>query len=319
LLAVTGDVAGDCFTADATITFHAIKPGHLLGQGPERCGVVDVVDIGLQGGIPELRLCEIDDAPLPGRHRTAHKWSVGSVAVVGSARGMVGAGVLAAQSALNAGAGSAAVVCPGAMQPAVAALTPGLLTKGIGDGDGFRTADVGAVLAYTDRFDVVVLGPGLGQDDGFATEIVAQREGKLVIDADGLNNLEGLDPLAARRGPTLITPHAAEFSRLTGQPASYSNAATASAATGAVVLLKGNPTFVVADEQWVITTGGPELATIGTGDVLAGVVAALWASGQDGHVAARSGAFWHGVAGADLAGRRTVTAQELVHTVGEFL
>ncbi|MGA9595071.1 MAG: NAD(P)H-hydrate dehydratase, partial [Acidimicrobiia bacterium] len=89
--------------------------------------------------------------------------------------------------------------------------------------------------------------------------------------------------------------------------------------TGAVVLLKGNPTFVLGAEQWVVTTGGPELATIGTGDVLAGVVSALWARGLDGETAARSGAFWHGVAGADLASRRTLTATGLVDSIGEFL
>jgi NAD(P)H-hydrate epimerase len=68
----------------------------------------------------------------------------------------------------------------------------------------------------------------------------------------------------------------------------------------------------------VITSGGPELATIGTGDVLSGVVAALWAQGLDTEIAARSGAFWHGVAGSRLAALRTVTAEELVYAVGEL-
>jgi hydroxyethylthiazole kinase-like uncharacterized protein yjeF len=205
------------------------------------------------------------------------------------------------------------------MQSQVAAMTPGLLTQGIGDGDRFTTADVAAVLEYTDRFHVVVLGPGLASDDGFARGIVAQRQGKLLVDADGLNNLGGLEPLTDRSGPTIITPHAGEFTRLTGEDASYVAAMEVPDETGAVVLLKGNPSFVLGAEQWVVTTGGPELATIGTGDVLAGVVAALWACGLDGETAARSGAFWHGVAGADLASRRTATAQELVHTIGEFL
>ncbi len=319
LQAGSGMVEGPAFVADATVTFHALKPGHLLGEGPERCGVVDVVDIGLHGGDPELRICEIEDAPVPPRPRTAHKWSVGSVAVVGSSRGMAGAGVLAAHAALNAGAGSAAVVSPGLMQAQVAAMTPGLLTMGIGTDDRFTAADVAAVIDYTERFDVVVLGPGLGPDDGFAREIVAQRKGKLLIDADGLNNLGGVDALTARSGPTIITPHAGEFERLTGQAATYENAMNVPDATGAIVLLKGNPTFVLGAEQWVVTTGGPELASIGTGDVLAGVISALWACGLDGEIAARSGAFWHGVAGADLASRRTVTAPGLVDTVGEFL
>lgn len=319
LQAASGKVADHAFNADATVTFHALKPGHLLGEGPERCGFIDIVDIGLKGGVPELRLCEAIDAPVATRSRTAHKWSVGSVAVVGSSRGMVGAGVLAAHSALNAGAGSAAVVCPAEVQNQVAAMNSGLLTHGVGNGDRFSTDDVAAVLDYTDRFDVVVLGPGLGPDDGFTSEFVGQRKGKLLIDADGLNNLDGLDELAARNDATVITPHAGEFERLTGRDASYEAAATISDTTGAVVLLKGNPTFVLGSEQWVVTSGGPELATIGTGDVLAGVVSALWAGGLDAEVSARSGAFWHGVAGADLASRRTVTATGLVSAIGEFL
>ena len=319
LQAGTGLADGPAFVADATISFHALKPGHLLGDGPEYCGVIDVVDIGLKGGDPELRLCGIEDAPVPPRPRTAHKWAVGSVAVVGSTLGMAGAGVLAAQAALNAGAGSASVVCPAAMQSQVAAMTPGLLTSGIGSGDRFTADDVAAALEYTERFDVVVLGPGLGSDNGFGNGFLAKRHGKMLIDADGINNLGGLEPLIGRNGPTIITPHAAEFTRLTGQPASYTTAMNVPDETGAIVLLKGNPTFVLGAEQWVVTAGGPELATIGTGDVLAGVVAALWAGGLDAETAARSGAFWHGVAGAELASRRVVTAQELVDTVGEFL
>ncbi len=319
LQAGSGLVDGEAFTADATITFHALKPGHLLGEGPERCGFIDTVGIGLKGGEPELRLCESEDAPVPHRSRTAHKWSVGSVAIVGSSRGMTGAGVLAAQSALRAGAGSVSVVCPGAMQGQVAAGNPGLLTRGVGDGDVFDVADVTEVLEYTDRFDVVVLGPGLGSDNGFSAEFASKRSGKLLIDADGLNNLAGLDVLAGRNDPTIITPHAGEFRRLAGVDASYQTATVIPDETGAVVLLKGNPTFVLGTERWVVTTGGPELATIGTGDVLAGVVSALWACGLDGETAARSGAFWHGVAGAHLASSRVVTAPDLASTVGEFL
>jgi hydroxyethylthiazole kinase-like uncharacterized protein yjeF len=198
-------------------------------------------------------------------------------------------------------------------------MTPGLLTRGIGGGEQFAATDVGEALTYTDRYDVVVLGPGLGGDDGFTAGFAAGRDGKLLIDADGLNNLGGLDGLAARNGPTVITPHAGEFTRLTGEAASYLAARSVPDETGSIVLLKGNPTFVLGAEQWVIATGGPELATIGTGDVLAGIIGALWARGLAAEVAVRSGAFWHGVAGAALASRRTVTATELMKIVGEFL
>ena len=318
LQAGSGVVAGRAFTADVTVTFHALKPGHLLGEGPEHCGFVEVVDIGLVGGVPELQLCEASDAPVPTRSRTAHKWSVGSVAVVGSARGMVGAGVLAARSSLYAGAGSASLVSPGATQAQAAAMSAGLLTHGVGDGDMFSAEDAAAVLDYCERFDVMVLGPGLGVVPEFVHALVAGRRGNLLIDADGLNSLGGLVPLAERDEPTLITPHAGEYRRLADEEAGYVSARALPEKTGIVVLLKGNPTFVLGSEQWVITSGGPELATIGTGDVLSGVVAALWAQGLDTEIAARSGAFWHGVAGSRLAALRTVTAEELVYAVGEL-
>lgn len=319
LQAGTGEVPGQAFAADVTVTFHALKPGHLIGAGPEHCGLVETVDIGLIGGEPELRLCEVSDAPIPARSRTAHKWSVGSVAVVGSARGMVGAGVLAARSSLYAGAGSASLISPRAMQAQAAAMSAGLLTHGVGEGDTFSVDDAAAVLEYGERFDVMVLGPGLGIVPEFVHAVVAGRTGKLLIDADGLNSLGGLEPLAGRDAPTLITPHAGEYRRLTGEEAGYVSARAIPEKARTVVLLKGNPTFVLGAEQWAITSGGPELATIGTGDVLSGVVAAFWAQGLDGETAARSGAFWHGIAGSKLAALRTVTAEELVYAVGELL
>ena len=83
-------------------------------------------------------------------------------------------------------------------------------------------------------------------------------------------------------------------------------------------MLKGNPTFVLGVDRWLVRSGGPELATIGTGDVLAGMIAALWARGLDGADAARSAAYWHGRAGADLARSRTVTAEKLASSVARF-
>ncbi len=85
-----------------------------------------------------------------------------------------------------------------------------------------------------------------------------------------------------------------------------------------VVLLKGTPTFVVGEQRWAVATGGRELATAGTGDVLAGMIGALWARGLDAETAARSAAYWHGVAGADLAASTAVTSDDLAVHVGRF-
>jgi NAD(P)H-hydrate epimerase len=298
----TGTVAGGAFSAVETVTFHALRPGHLLGEGPDRCGRVTVADIGLAGGDPCLRVVEGADAPRPGRLRTAHKWSAGSVLVVGGAAGMTGAAVFAGRSALHFGAGAVGVSSP--ERATIAMLAPELLTHPLG--------------SVPERYRTLIIGPGLGPahtDDVAA--LLASHPGPVVLDADGL--AAGAEALRARPGPTVLTPHAGEFARLSGSEATAEAARGFAAATGTVVLLKGNPTVVTdGGVPWVVTSNGPELATIGTGDVLAGMVGALLARGLDPLDAARSAAYWHGVAGADLARSGTVTADRLSVHVGRF-
>lgn len=315
----TGLVKGTAFSAAATVTFHALKTGHLLGEGPDRCGRVDVVDIGLAGEEAELLLCEEPDASLPRRSRTAHKWSAGSVAVVGGSPGITGAPMIAATAALEMGAGAVTLICPRALQPTYAAASMQVMTRGVGSGARFSDEDVKEVLEAASRFDVMVAGPGLGRgQEDFVAGLLDGWEGRLVLDADGLNAVDGVEPLARRTSPTVITPHAGEFERLTGKKASYRAAARLPDAAGVVVLLKGNPTFVLGSDRWVVRSGGPELATIGTGDVLAGMLGALWARGLSGEDAARSAAYWHGRAGADLAEGGSVTAELLATAVGAY-
>jgi len=312
-----GSVAGAAFTARRTVTFHALKVGHLFGEGPDRCGEVEVVDIGLKGGEPELRLCEQADAPVPSRPRTAHKWSAGAVLVVGGSPGIAGAVALAGRAALDFGAGYVRLACPGALQPALAAADLSLTTVGIGTGQRFTAASAAAVLAAGERFAAMALGPGLGPGrEGFVRALLEGWDRPLVLDADAI--AAGVEALAARRHPTVITPHAGEFRRLTGEEPGYRQAAALAAHTGAVVLLKGNPTVVAGAERWVVASGGPELATLGSGDVLTGMIAALIARGLGAETAARSAAFRHGRAAVDLAATTTVTASGLAQHVGRF-
>jgi NAD(P)H-hydrate repair Nnr-like enzyme with NAD(P)H-hydrate dehydratase domain len=116
----------------------------------------------------------------------------------------------------------------------------------------------------------------------------------------------------------VLTPHAGEFARLTGEPASPSAAASLAERTGAIVLLKGSPTFVMGTERWVVTSGTQALATIGTGDVLTGMVAALLARGMPTGAAARAAAHRHGRAGCSLESTTTVTATALVDEIGRW-
>lgn len=300
----TGLVRSEAVTACRTVTFHARKTGHVLGEGPDRCGEVEVADIGLRGGEATFRLAEVEDAPRPSRARTAHKWSAGSVLVAGGAPGMVGAALLAARSALRFGAGAAGVAVPDESRAVAATAAPELLHYSLD--------------LLPERFQVLVVGPGLGPGhDDLIRRLLGQWRGPVVADADALS---ALDPaVRLDRGPVVITPHAGEFRRLTGEEPTPEAATRLATATGALVLLKGNPTWVAdGGVPWVVDIGGPELATIGTGDVLAGMIGALLAAGQPAEVAARSAAFWHGRAGANLASREQVTAPALIEEVGRL-
>jgi NAD(P)H-hydrate epimerase len=301
----TGIVEDRAFRAVETVTFSSLKTGHLIGQGPDFCGTVTVVDIGINGGEPSMFVAEQVDAQRPARNRTTHKWSAGAVLVVGGSTGIVGASVFAGSSALNFGAGSVVVASPRA--DLVHEIAPQL--------PSFEFEDAEARL---NRFDVVICGPGLSGEDSVGVVPILEKAPKVVLDAGGLTP-ELLDAAKSGDANVVITPHVAEFKRVSGIGGGvYSTRAFASR-HGITVLLKGNPTLVTDGcPPILVDTGGPELASIGTGDVLAGMIGALWARGLDAKSAAVSGAYWHGVAASDLARARTVTADSLCDHISGY-
>jgi ADP-dependent NAD(P)H-hydrate dehydratase / NAD(P)H-hydrate epimerase len=301
----SGDVEDRAFRAVETVTFGTLKTGHVRGQGPDHCGVVTVADIGIEGGEASMWLAEEEDAPRPPRPRRAHKWSAGSVLVAGGSTGMVGASVLAARSALHFGAGSVAVSSPRA--DLVTAAAPEVLTM------SFEEAE-----ERLDRFDVVIVGPGLDESDRDAVFPILGKASRVLLDAGGLDPAL-LDVAADGGTEVVVTPHAGEFQRVAGVGGGAFSVRAYAHRKGVLVVMKGNPTLISdGSEPILVRTGGPELATIGTGDVLAGMIGALWARGLDSRTAAVSAAYWHGVAGADLAGSATVTADALARHVGRF-
>lgn len=301
----TGKVQDRAFRAVETVTFQTLKTGHVRSDGPDYCGEMTVVDIGIGGGVPSMWVVEERDAPLPPRPRSAHKWSAGSVLVVGGSTGMVGASVLAGKASLHFGAGSVAVASP--RSDLVTSAAPELLTLSLEEGE-----------AGLDRFDVVIAGPGLAGSDRDGALPIVRKASHVLLDAGAL---EPAVVEAALEGgaEVLVTPHTREFERIAGVESGAFSATAYARKHGVTVLLKGNPTSVTdGSEPVLVRTGGPELATIGTGDVLSGMIGALWARGLDVRTAAVSAAYWHGVAGADLAVSQTVTADALAVHVGRF-
>lgn len=293
---LTGEAGAGAVRADATVTFAALKPGLLLGEGRERAGRVEVADIGLDASGARVHLVEDADVRIPPRGRDAHKWQ-SAVFVAAGSPGMTGAAVLAGRSALRAGAGTVRLGVPGAdvaLLPLAEMVGITLPREGWADG----------VLDASSRCRALVVGPGLGRDPGAAGQVRRVLEGAdlpAVVDADGLVAAEeGRVP----GGPVrVLTPHEGEYERLCGSaPGADRVDAVRRLArrAGAVVLLKGSTTVVAAPDGAVrlTTSGSARLATAGSGDVLSGIIGAFLARGLDGADAASFGAHVHGAAAA---------------------
>ena len=301
----TGKVDDRAFRAVETVTFGSLKTGHVLGAGPDHCGVVTVADIGIDGGNPSMFVATEADTVRPPRHRKTHKWDVGAVMVVGGSAGLTGATVHTARGAIGFGAGSVAIATPD--RPAVVANTV-----------EFPTFELDEAVGHLDRFDVVVFGPGLADADFETAKPILEKSSRVVVDAGGL--LPSVVELLESSGiESVLTPHAGEFARITGGSGGTYSVRALAEKTGGVVLLKGNPTRISDGGLPVlVTTGGPELATIGTGDVLSGMIGALMARGTRPAEAAVTAAYFHGVAGAELARKGPLTATALAGKIPEY-
>lgn len=315
---LTGACSGHVLLATRTVTFAALKPGLLMGVGPASAGVVEVADIGLDTTSVSAHLVGAADVArwVAPRARDSHKWRAACWLVAGSP-GMTGAAHLAARAAQRAGAGYVRLSSPGVdddpMRPTEAVGHPLPQERW-----------AGPVLDGLGRFAVLAVGPGLGTAEATRSAIrqaVAAAGVPTLVDGDGLTALgEDAAEVIGRRDPAsgvvVLTPHDGEFARLTGSspPADrFAAARRLSRGTGATVLLKGPTTIVAAPDGRVLvtTTGDARLASAGTGDVLAGTIAALLAQGMGGPEAAAAGAFLHGRAGA-LAWCRGLVAGDLV-------
>lgn len=252
-----------------------------------------------------MYIAEEGDAPRPARKRNTHKWAAGAVLVVGGSPGLIGASVLAGRSALNFGAGTVYLATSRVDQ--VQQIAPDLPAITLEQAGG-----------QMEKFDVVVAGPGLAESDAAEVGPLLVEADRVVLDAGGLTQ-QTLSAAKERDADVIITPHDGEFERIAGVgPGTYA-ARSLAMREGIVVLRKGNPTMVNDGGLPVlVTTGGPELASIGTGDVLSGMVGALWARGLGPMESAVSAAYWHGSAGAALAETGTVTAGLLADYISFF-
>jgi hydroxyethylthiazole kinase-like uncharacterized protein yjeF len=335
--ASTGVVAHSAVHAAVTVTFHAAKPGLWIMPGKAHAGEVRTVDIGIPRGAPLDARIGLTSAAvgeqLPLRAAASTKFASGQVLVAGGSRGLTGAPRMAAHASMRAGAGYVIACVPASLQDVIAtAATPELMTRGLPERDGALAPQaVEHVLENVRSGGVLALGPGLGRDDGavaFARELAGAAEASLVLDADGLNAHAGrLSELAARKAPTVLTPHAGELGRLLELDSDQiererlRHARAAAEQAGAIVVLKGDDTLIAAaDGRVAVSRGGsPALATAGTGDVLTGVIAALLAQGLDAFTAAVAGVWLHAAAGREAAHRQGAAEGVIASDVIEAL
>jgi ADP-dependent NAD(P)H-hydrate dehydratase / NAD(P)H-hydrate epimerase len=322
----SGEAPGDAVQADRTVTFAALKPGLLQGDGAVCSGLVEVADIGI--GFPAtpqaLLIEDADVALVPARPRLVNKWTT-AVGVAAGSPGMEGAAILCTRGAMAAGAGMIRLGSPG--NPSAPWPTEAVRMRLPAEG----WAD--AFLEATVKCKAVVIGPGLSTVEAAAEEIravIAAVPMPLVIDADALSALGGVAGARAlpekRSAPSILTPHDGEYARINGAAPGADRLAAARAlarATGAVVLLKGPLTAVAspseaAPDVLLAAAGGPALATAGSGDVLSGIIGAFLARGLPPLEAAAVAAHVHGRAAA-LGPAEGLVAGDLPDLVAKLL
>jgi NAD(P)H-hydrate epimerase len=299
----TGAVRGIAPTAILTVTFFRKKPGHLLFPGRGLCGETIVADIGIPAAVLDtIRPRTFENAPalwlaaFPWPRPDAHKYKRGHALIAGGAV-MTGAARLAARAAARAGAGLVTVAAPQAVFPIYATSLTGVIVQPVGN-----VSDFAALLADKRR-NAILLGPGLGAgaETGELVRAALATRRAVVLDADVFAAFAGRadELVGAIDGPTLLTPHQGEFARLFADAGDKLTSARKAARTsGAAMLLKGADTVVAAPDGWAVINANapPELATAGSGDVLAGVALGLVAQGMSPHLAGAAAAWLHGAA-----------------------
>lgn len=341
-----GYVEGVAVLADFTITLEYPKAGLFLYPGAEYAGEVVVTPIGYPDSLKKsftsgLTLVEEDEVLnwLPQRSPYSHKGSYGRVMILAGSRGLSGAALLAGEAALRSGAGLVYMGYPESLSPVIESQLWEAVKLPLPEKDGaLSESALKPLQQFIDKHEIEVLaiGPGLSQQPevkALVYKLLTGAKIPLVIDADGLNVLadsEGRKLLKKLRVPVILTPHPGELSRLTGRKIAEIEADRIGVAReiakelNVVLVLKGVPTVTaLADgEVYINSTGNSGLATGGSGDVLAGLIAGLIGQGIPIEQAAPTGVYIHGLLADRLApemGERAMLPRDLLEIMPEVM
>lgn len=316
-----GRASQNAVRADLTVCIGEYKAGVFLRDGLDYAGRTVCARIGIEypeGAEREYAFLSDEESVkplLPERRRNTHKGVYGKAAVVGGSEKYAGAAFLAAKAALRSGAGYTALFAPSAILPACLLRLPEVLLRPLCDGG--RVALNEKAIEELTGYDAVAFGMGAECSEATCAVALAFLErftGTLILDADALNALAAygrVSVLKRAKGSVVITPHAKEFSRLTGLSVEeildggLSSAQAFAREYGVTVLLKGATTIVADGKRTAVNIAGSAgQAKGGSGDVLSGVIAALCAGGRSAFDGARAGAYLAGRAAELCAAER---------------
>ena len=322
----TGKILGKAIKADFTITFHRKKIGHVIGFGKQFCGELKVVDIGFSQ--KKLKTKHLENSPniwkkyFPWKKVFGHKYSRGRVVIYGGQKEFTGATILSAQAALRTGTGSVKIICSKNTLQIYSVKFPSVLKKEVNSIYELEN------FLKKEKITSFLIGPGAGSNKKIReiTKLILKKVKYVVLDADALtcfrSDLKSLYSLLDK--DKIITPHVGEFHKIfpniKKNLSSIDKAFIASKLIGSNIILKGPNTVIVSYNNKIVVNdhASPELAIIGSGDVLGGLVVSLIGKKKmDPFLAGCASTWLHG----DIATHhgKGLIAEDLVHGISAAL
>ena len=329
----TGEISQACFNADKTITFIGYKLGQRINEGKNYCGKLILKDLGLgmeENVSPTVNELSFEDIKMniPKRRENSHKGDHGKLLIIAGDEGFGGAGIMSSESGLKTGAGLVKLLTRKSHVSASLARNPEVMVFGADNAQ-----DIEANLDWP---DAVVAGPGMFKNY-WSEQIlykllvyVANNNISTLLDAGALRLLSH-KPFSKIKllSETVLTPHPGEAAEMLNisvneiQKNRIKSAKTLQEKYGCIIVLKGNGTIVCnKNDVYLCSSGGPELAVAGSGDILSGVIGSLIAQGLSPFDAAKTGVEIHALAGKEFVkdvGRIGLAAGELIFYIRKFL
>ncbi|MCX6157820.1 MAG: NAD(P)H-hydrate dehydratase [Ignavibacteriota bacterium] len=331
--------ADDCLKADLTITMGVRKFNTLFYSGKEVSGRTEVVDIGISTtkfddyNDKEIYLTELYDTFFDEIHRgvNSHKYNNGKLFVLAGSEGFSGAAYLSAQSALRTGCGAVVLGIPEGLNSIMEAKTTEVITLPLRSEKYLTNDSYDKINDKMEWSDAVLVGPGIGRESNtmsFVRNLVKKYDKNYVIDADGIYAFKGhLDCLKKETRSVVLTPHFGEFANLLDITSEelkkdfYNISKEFALNYNVILVLKNSPTVVTNGNGFYINSCGHEnLATIGSGDVLSGIIASLLGQSGDVFNSSISGVFLHSFCGDklyDKLGNSGTIAGDLIKLIPE--